>query len=306
MGKVELGERDSMVGSGAGALTRRALLASAFAGAAAVRSRPSAAAGVSRYFRTSDGVQLHYLDAGSGPTVVFVPGWCMPGWIFDRQLRYLSQRYRVVALDPRGQGASDVPSGGYEPQRRGSDIGDLLAQLPDERLVLAGWSLGVLDSLSYLAAAGDRRIAGLVLVDNSIGEGKPGKGRSPTFFDNLRKDQAGTMDGFVRSMFTTAQSEAFIQAIVRDALRMPAEAAISLLTYPKPREFWRDTLYSTQRPVYYAVRPIFANQANLLVQKRPQAEFEIYDDAGHALFVDRADRFNQAMSAFLQARAQWS
>ena len=34
-----------------------------------------------RYFKTSDGVRLHYLEAGTGPeTLVFVPGWMMPAF----------------------------------------------------------------------------------------------------------------------------------------------------------------------------------------------------------------------------------
>src|SRR5688572_6828635 len=31
-----------------------------------------------KYFNTSDGTRLHYLDAGQGATIVFVPGWTMP------------------------------------------------------------------------------------------------------------------------------------------------------------------------------------------------------------------------------------
>ena len=31
----------------------------------------------SSHFQTSDGVELHYLEAGSGPTLVFVPGWTL-------------------------------------------------------------------------------------------------------------------------------------------------------------------------------------------------------------------------------------
>ena len=31
-----------------------------------------------KWFVTSDSVRLHYLSAGSGPTIVFVPGWTMP------------------------------------------------------------------------------------------------------------------------------------------------------------------------------------------------------------------------------------
>lgn len=53
---------------------------------------------------TSDSVELHYLEAGSGPTLVFVPGWTMPAWIWKPQLEHFSTDHRVVALDPRGQG----------------------------------------------------------------------------------------------------------------------------------------------------------------------------------------------------------
>ena len=75
-----------------------ALLLASVSGASA---NPEAKSG---YFATSDGVQLHYLEAGSGPAIVFVPGWMNPAWIWEPQLRYFSKKYRVVALDPRSQG----------------------------------------------------------------------------------------------------------------------------------------------------------------------------------------------------------
>src|SRR5215467_13653812 len=84
-----------------------------------------------RYFITSDGVRLHYLEAGprTGHTIVFVPGWTMPAWIWQPQLQAFARRYHVVAFDPRGQGESDAPAHGYEPNRRGQDIAELVAHL---------------------------------------------------------------------------------------------------------------------------------------------------------------------------------
>ena len=62
----------------------------------------------SRFFVTSDGVRLHYLEAGPrrGHTIVFVPGWTMPAWIWQPQIARFLARYHVVAFDPRGQGDS--------------------------------------------------------------------------------------------------------------------------------------------------------------------------------------------------------
>ncbi len=280
--------------------TRRALIAAAIAFAA-----PARAAAQERWFRTSDGVRLRYLEAGAGRTIVFVPGWCMPARIFEPQIEALSRRWRVVSLDPRGQGRSEVPAGGYEPTRRGQDIRDLLAHLGGGRVVLAGWSLGVLDALSYADMAGDGRLAGLVLIDNSVGEGTPPRPRASNFFRNLRQRRDATVRGFVRSMYRTPQEDAYLDGIAREAQRMPVEASIRLLSYARPREFWRDTLYAVRRPVYYAVTPRLRGQADLVAQKHPQPMVEVYDGAGHALFVDEAARFNAAVETFLAQRAAW-
>ena len=70
-------------------------------------------------------MRLHYVETGRGRTIVMVPGWTMPAWIFDRRSRRSHANWRVVAFDPRAQGASDVAPGGYDPQRRGQDIAEL-------------------------------------------------------------------------------------------------------------------------------------------------------------------------------------
>jgi microsomal epoxide hydrolase len=259
---------------------------------------------LSRYFVTSDGVRLHYLEAGSpqAHTIVLVPGWTMPGWIFLPQLEAFAARYHVVAFDPRGQGLSDVPATGYEPNRRGQDIAELIQTLGPEPVLLAGWSLGVLDSLAYVHAHGDRRIAGLVLVDNSIGEdpapaprrGPPRRGPA------LPRDEQ--MARFVRSMFHRPQTEEYLDNLTDATLRTPEYAARALLAYPVPRTYWREAVYSTLKPVFYAVRPAFAAQAANLLQRHPGAETAVFADAGHALFIDDASRFDQLLESFIERR----
>ena len=57
-------------------------------------------------------MRLHYLEAGPrlGHTIVFVPGWTMPAWIWAPQIQAFGQQYHVMAFDPRGQGDSDAPA----------------------------------------------------------------------------------------------------------------------------------------------------------------------------------------------------
>ena len=263
-----------------------------------------------RYFTASDGVRLHYAEAGRGHLVVFVPGWTMPAWIFNAQLADLSRSYHVVAFDPRSQGSSDIAASGHEPGRRGQDIAELLAQFGPDPVVLVGWSLGVLDSLAYVHNHGDARIAGLILVDNSVGENPPpsSEGAPPAERRRGRRvvvSRETSMRNFVRGMFARLMSPDYIERLTQSALRTPPAAAAALLAYPVPRSFWREAVYSTQKPVLYIVRCGLAGQAGSLAANDPAAESVIMSGVGHAMFVDEPERFDSLLYTFLQRRV-WS
>ena len=268
-------------------------------------SAPARAADFS--FATSDGVRLHLIEAGPprAPTIVFVPGWAMPAWIFQAQIAAFSRAYHVVALDPRGQGDSEIPAEGYTPSRRGQDIGDLIAALGGRPVLLVAWSLGVLDSLAYVRQAGDARLAGLVLIDNSVGEDPPPKPSGLPLRRGPRLEREVQMRRFVQGMFRSAPGEAYLARLTDTALRTPPDVAARLASYGAPRSFWRDAVYSVRKPVLYVVRPRFAGQAANLAARHPAAETELFADAGHALFVDEPARFNGLLDDFINRRVVW-
>jgi microsomal epoxide hydrolase len=270
---------------------------------------PSVAGAVSHWFNTSDGARLHYLEAGASssaahaPTIVFVPGWTMPAWIWKAQIEHLAPRARVLALDPRGQGRSAIPHEGYDYARRAADIAELLAAARcREPVVLVGWSLGVLESLQYLhdtrQAGAATPVRGLVLVDNSVGVGDPPTS-DPTFFSRLRNKRRETVSGFVASMFKRAPEPHWREALVEAAMRTPLQASIDLLRQARPREFWRNSLYATTQPVLYAYTPRFEQQGEIVKARRPSIETRLFAEAGHALFVDEAVAFNDALDQFV-------
>jgi len=255
-------------------------------------------------FMTSDGVRLHVIEAGppKAQTIVFVPGWAMPAWIFQPQIAAFARAYHVVALDPRGQGDSDVPSDGYNLVRRGQDIGDLLAELPGRPVLLVAWSLGVLDSLSYVQQAGDARLAGLVLIDNSIGEEPPPQLSPLPLRRGPRLEREVQMRRFVQGLFRSAPGEAYLERLTETALRTPPDAAARLASYSAPRSYWREAVYSVRKPVLYVVRPRFAAQAANLAAQHPTAETVLFSEAGHALFVDEPSRFDAVLQGFIRRR----
>jgi microsomal epoxide hydrolase len=254
------------------------------------------------YVLSSDGIRLHYTVTGppNAKTIVFIPGWTMPAWIFAPQIAYFSQTYRVIAFDPRGQGGSQIASTGYNPARRGADIADLLAQLGPRPVVIVGWSLGVLDTLAYIHQDGDARIAGLVLIDNSVGENPPPLPQR--WRPGPVLSHAAYMRAFVAHMFRTYQTPAYLNRLTAATLVTPACDAAALLRYPVPRSYWRAAIFATDKPVLYVVRPGLRGQAENLLKDRPDTEIAIFGDAGHALFVDDASRFDALMARFLAQR----
>ena len=268
---------------------------SARAGAVQVRDRS---------VLTSDGVRLHYLEAGpaTGHTILFVPGWTMPAWIWGPQIQAFGRHYHVIAFDPRGQGQSDTPATGYNQDRRGDDISDLIAHIEPVPVLIVAWSLGVLDTLAYVHRHGDGLIAGLVLVDNSVGEEPPPLPHPINPHPGPKLPHQEMMRRFVQGMFRHPPGQAYLQRLTAATLHTPEWASKALLAYPEPRSYWRDAVYSTRKPVLYAVRPVWLAQAENLQRNRPNTEIALFRDAGHALFVDDAGRFNTLLGSFIRRR----
>lgn len=256
------------------------------------------ASAAERLFTTSDGARLHYTEAGKGThALVFVPGWLMPAAIFEKQVDGLSREFRIIAFDPRAQGKSQVHPGPYTPERRSRDLHELLKETRVDSCILVGWSLGVMEVLDYLAKHRPPSVRGLILIDNSIGEGSPPRASGSSAPSPVSREER--MRAFTQSLTKTPLSKKLFQTVYQSTLQVPAPVASELLHKPFPREYWRDTLLAQKVPVLYAVRPRFAEQGEALRSKRPAlASVEIFPHAGHALFWDEPERFNRLAAEF--------
>lgn len=274
---------------------------------APARAAPTMDPGIrSTSFVTSDGVHLHVLEAcprseaatarPDGPMVAFVPGWSMPAAIWREQLAALGAAHCVAALDPRGQGQSEISSGGYTIDRRAADVREFIARY--SRVVLVGWSLGALEALECVDRYGHAALDALVLVDSSVGEDPPSPS-AKDFIGALRRDRRAAVEDFVRGSFRSQRAAAEIAALTDAALRMPLEASLSLFPRSRPRSHWRGIVRSFPKPLLYVVSAQFAAQAQALKRHRPETRVAVFEDAGHALFVDEAARFNSVLARFV-------
>src|SRR5205807_2982098 len=167
-----------------------------------------AQAGKSEFFKTSDGVRIHYLESGNGRAIVFIPGWTMPAWIWQKQIDEFSKTYHVIAVDPRSQGESDKPPYGHMPETRARDYKELVDQLALKQPVFVGWSMACGELAKYAEQFGSDNVGGFVLVAGSPEKASPEMVAGISgWMNQLQQDRQKQADGFVRRMFKNPQPE---------------------------------------------------------------------------------------------------
>jgi non-heme chloroperoxidase len=258
----------------------------------------------SEFFKTSDGIKIHYLEAGSGQPIIFIPGWTMPAWIWQKQIDEFSKTYRVIAVDPRSQGESDKPSYGHLPETRARDYKELIDHLALKQPVLVGWSMGCGELLKYVEQFGDDNVGAVVLVDGFISD-KP----SPELFlalsgwmNQLQQDRRKQAEPFIRSMFKRPQPEDYLNRLIDASIQVPADTAALLIYNMIAIKDFSAGFARLNRPLLFAYQPETQPSADLLKSKLgDKARLERFEGDGHALFVDDPEKFNRVVGEFLHS-----
>lgn len=116
-------------------------------------------------------VKTHYLSAGKGDPVILIHGHSVTGAItWGSVISSLSPYFRVVAPDVVGYGESEKPSASYSRSYFANWLGNFLDALKIKKANLVGISQGGAISLQYTIDNPDR-VDRLVLI-NSAGLGK--------------------------------------------------------------------------------------------------------------------------------------
>jgi non-heme chloroperoxidase len=255
------------------------------------------------HFTTSDGVRLHYLESGAGPTLVFVPGWTMPAEIWQPQIEHFRHQYRVVALDPRSQGESDKPAEGNYPAKRAQDLKEFLEHLGAPAVTLIAWSLAVYEALTYVELHGTERFNGLVLIDFPMYVPSTQQDRDARFamFHDIQARRREFASAFVRGMYRKPHPEEYLESITTASLKTPTTTAVALLAERAIRTDLRAALPKLNLPVLAVMTSGNRAAAELICANVPGAQTEIFETSGHCLFVDEPNRFNTLLESFLRS-----
>ncbi|HWR35833.1 MAG TPA: alpha/beta hydrolase [Clostridia bacterium] len=254
-------------------------------------------------FSTSDGVKLHYIESGKGPAIVFIPGWTMPATIWQPQIDSLSRNYHVVALDPRSQGDSDKPTDGHYLERRAQDVKELINHLKLENVVLVGWSLAVPELVTYAKSFDNAHTAGYVLVDGMLWD-KPDPKATAEFagwMTEFQKARVKSTTEFVRNMYKKPHPPEYFKSVEQASFKTPSNTAAVLIYNMAAVTDFSPAIRKITVPVMFTYTPDTKSSADLVKSLIPSTRLELFEDDGHALFVDNAERFNRVLDEFTKS-----
>jgi len=112
------------------------------------------------------GCTINYKVVGHGPPIVLLFGFGMSleEWFQFGYADTLSEKYKVIAIDPRGHGKSSSPivSEAYTLKNLSSDVTSVLDQINVDKAFIYGYSLGAKIALG-VAKYYPERLMGLIL-----------------------------------------------------------------------------------------------------------------------------------------------
>lgn len=125
---------------------------------------PAQSDGITAKNAAVDGLQLHYLTAGSGPVVILLHGYTQTSRMWRPLIPALAKRFTVIAPDLPGIGDSDVPRDGLDMKTAAIRIHDLARSLGVQRAAVVGHDIGLMVAYAY-AAQFPNETTRLVLMD---------------------------------------------------------------------------------------------------------------------------------------------
>ena len=117
-----------------------------------------------------DGTAIAFDDRGAGTPILLIHGWCSNRRDWDDAAEILSRHRRVVSVDRRGHGDSDVPHGNATHVDHASDMLAVVDAVSIDRCVIVAHAGGGPGAMEFARARPDR-VAALVLVDTMLRDG---------------------------------------------------------------------------------------------------------------------------------------
>jgi len=260
------------------------------------------------------GVKLHVREWGreDAPAILFIHGWSQNHLCWRKQYESrLTEEFRLVALDLRGHGMSEVPElqeHYTDPQAWAVDIAAIIEHLRLDCPVLVGWSYAGFVICDYIRAYGQDAISGINFVGAAVTLDQTVFGTliGPGFLDHVAgatADDLSTNIQAIRSFLSGCTSRPLPKDDYETALCwnivVPPKVRAALVTRTINSDDVLDTL---NKPVLMAQgrndSVILPAMGDHILRMCRMSTASWYHDVGHAPFLEESARFNRELAEF--------
>lgn len=264
---------------------------------------------------TPDGGVVHAIEMGSGRPLVLIHGITLRCDVWAPQFHQLTDRFRVIAVDLRGHGASKAGRDGYGMARLAADLATLLEGLDLHDAIVVGHSMGAMSVMQFCGDFSDvlaERVAGLVFVATRAHQVMPpyidrvarllvGRGQGRVDSGRGLPNRIGVSTRIVRAAFGDRPSPTAVRLVAEMGQSMAPEALVPSLAGLLDHDA-RVALRATRTPslVIVGTRDLLTPvpAARHLAHLLPDADFVVLPRAGHQLMQERPDELAELLDAF--------
>jgi 3-oxoadipate enol-lactonase len=258
-------------------------------------------------YAENNGVKIWWEEHGRGEPVLAIMGLSFSLDMWYRTAPLLANKFRVILLDNRGVGRSDVPRGPYLIGRMAEDAAIVMSAAGVRSAHVLGASMGGMIA-QELALQYPHRVRSLLLGCTWCGGLRTVR---PDFglFPSLREFQNLTSEQKIRSMIPILYADRTPRE------RIEEDIAIRLRYIPTTRGYYSQLLGTVvwqswnrlpriQAPtkiIHGAVdRLIPVENARILKSRLPDARLFIVPEAGHVFTTDQPEIVNRETMDFLE------
>ena len=254
------------------------------------------------------GGRLHYNITGDGPAVVLVHAGIADMRMWQPQLEPFAARYRVVRMDVRAFGNSDVPTKDYELHE---DLRAILDELGIERAAVVGCSMGGTVVIDFALAHPERTSALVGVTTGPNGYDRWGPEIRAQWNEEEAAIEAGDLERAIEinlQMWVDGprRSSNEVDAGVRERVR-------EMLAHNLPREGEGDSqdleplavgrLGEISAPTLIVIgdldQPEMVAASELLAAEIPGARRHVMTGCAHLPSMERPAEFNDVILQFL-------
>jgi 3-oxoadipate enol-lactonase len=237
-----------------------------------------------------NGIDIHYTIEGEGPWVVMSHSLACDSRMWEPQIKALSKKYKVLAIDTRGHGGSSAPAGDYTLDMLADDVKGLFDQLGVKDANWIGLSMGgIIGQATALKYPGIFK--SMVLADTTSGYSPEGVKMWSERVTNVRAKGVGiVVQGTLERWFTEPYRNAHPDVIAT----VGASALATTATTARLGEIKTPTLVICGEQDG-GTPP---SMAKIIHEGIKGSEYVLLPEAAHLSNMEQPEKFTAAVEAF--------